>query len=132
MVELSWEESGVIRTLSGPVTAAELDASAIAIQESEYLDEMRYNIHDFSAVSEVFMSDSDVEYMAARAAVSIQRNQRLRIAFVGNHNIVGRLMNAFNNNGYSHHRVHRFDTLEAARDFAAGKSSIPPGANPPA
>ncbi len=120
MVEIAWEEYGLVRTISGAVTAAEMDSSATEIQGSPHLDEMHYNIHDFTGVTEAQLSDDDVEFMAVRASISLQRNARIKIAFVGSHPIVYRLMDAFNHSGCSRHRVSRFDTLEEARRYANG------------
>jgi hypothetical protein len=122
MVVIAWEEHGLVRKMSGTVTAAEMDSSALEIQGSPRLDDMRYNIHDFTGVTEVLLSEDDIEFMAVRASISLHRNARIRIAFVGNHPIVFRLMDAFNNSGCSQHRVRRFDTLEAARNYASGSS----------
>lgn len=90
------------------------------IQGNDRLDEMRYNIHDSSAVSEVQVSADDSEFMATRACVSLYNNPRIRLAFVGSHPVVYQLMDAFNNSGCARHRVHRFDSLAEARRNVAG------------
>ena len=123
MVEIDWEEQGLVRRLSGTITTAEMDESAQRIQGDPHLDEMRYNIHDFTAVTDAQLSDTDIEFMATRASVSVLRNPRIRLAFVGTHPIVYRLMAAFNNAGCSPHRVVRFETLEEARRYATGNAA---------
>jgi hypothetical protein len=95
-----------------------MDSSAQKIQGNRRLDEMHYNIHDFTAVTEALLPDNDIEFLAARASVSVQRNPKLKIAFVGNHPVVLKLMDAFNDSGCSPNRVLRFDTLQQARRFA--------------
>lgn len=122
MVELIWEAEGAVRRLSGVVTAAELDESAARLQGHRRLDDFRYNIHDFSAVSTIEVDDDEIEFMATRAAISVQRNPRIRLAFVGDHPVVGRLVEAFNTSGCSPVRCRHFDTLAAARAFAEGEN----------
>lgn len=123
MVEIDWEEHGLVRRLSGTLTTAEMDESAQRIQGDAQIDDMRYNIHDFTAVTDAQLSDLDIDFMAARASVSVLRNPRIKLAFVGTHPIVFQLMDALNNSGCSPHRVVRFDTLEEARRYAAGKTA---------
>lgn len=123
MVRIAWEEYGLIRTMSGSVSVTEMDSSAQEIQGHARLDEMRYNIHDFTAATEVTLLEADIEFMAVRASVSVLRNPRLKIAFVGNHHIVHKLMDAFNNLGCAPNRVVRFDTLEEAREYVAGDAA---------
>lgn len=118
MVSITREQYGLIRTLSGIVCMDELDRSAQSIQSDSRLDEMHYNIHDFTGVTEVRLSDTDIDYMAARANVSVKNNPKLKIAFVGRHHVVFKLMEAFNKVGYSSNRVVQFDTLTEARAFA--------------
>lgn len=124
MVEIIWEEFGVVRKMSGAISTEEMDVSALKIQAHPQFDDMRYTIHDFSDVTEAFLDEDDIEFMATRGSISVQRNTRLRIAFVGSHPVVIALMNAFNNCGCSAHRIRRFDTLDDARRYA--------GCNPPA
>ena len=121
MVEIQWEEHGLVRIVSGTVDVAEMDRSAREIQGHSRLDDMRYNIHDFTGLSEARLPDEDIEFMAARASVSLLNNPRIKIAFVGQHPVVFKLMAAFNNSGCSEHRVRRFDTLEEARRYAGGE-----------
>lgn len=118
MVELIWEARGLLRRMSGCVTEGELDASAKRLQGDTRLDTLHYIIHDFSAATEVQVSTEGVEFMAVRASVALSMNLRVRIAFVGNQPAVHALIDAFNNKGISPLRCHRFDTLEAARQFA--------------
>lgn len=121
MVVIDWEADGLVRRLSGSVTTAELDASAMEIQGNSRLDDMRYNIHDFSAVTEAHISADDIEFMAVRAAISLRQNPGIKIAFVGKHPIVQQLMDAFNASGCSAHQVRRFDTLDEARRYASSR-----------
>ena len=119
MVELLWEDFGVLRRMTGAVTAAELDSSARALQENERVDDLRYIIHDFTAATDVSVSESEIEFMAVRASISLQKNPGVRIAFVGDHPVVHALIDAFNNLGRSLHRCQRFDALEEARRFTS-------------
>lgn len=100
MVELIWEDAGVLRRMSGVVTAEELDTTAVALQADERVDRLRYIIHDFSAATEITLSQDDVEFMAVRASVALLRNPGVRIAFVGDHPVVHALIDAFNSQGY--------------------------------
>ena len=118
MVRITLETHGLIRTISGIATKEEMDASALSIQGNPRLDEMRYNIHDFTALVELNLDETDIEIFAARANVAVKNNPRLKIAFVGQHKIAHQLMNAFNNTGYSSNKVLRFDTLDEARAYA--------------
>lgn len=124
MVEIVWEEFGLVRTLTGVITTEEMDTSAQRIQAHPQLDEMRYSIHDFSGVTEALLDDDDIEFLAVRASISLQRNPRIRLSFVGTHPVVHKLIEAFNNSGCSKHRIRRFDTLEEARRYSAGSRSI--------
>lgn len=117
MVELIWEESGVLRRMTGHVTLDELDSSASQLQGDARVDDLRFIIHDFTGASDVDVSEGDIEFMAVRASIALLKNPRVKIAFVGNHPVVLALIDAFNNLGSSAHRCHRFDTMEAARRF---------------
>ena len=119
MVELIWEDAGVLRRMSGVVTAEELDTTAVALQADERVDRLRYIIHDFSAATEITLLQDDIEFMAVRASVALLRNPGVRIAFVGDHPVVHALIDAFNSQGVSPHQCHRFDAIEEARRFTA-------------
>ena len=120
MVDIVFEARGLVRTLSGFVSLEEMDASAQKIQGHPLLDDMQYNIHDFTGVTGDDLEEDDIAFMAVRAALSVQRNPRLRIAFVGQHPVAHKLMNAFNDSGCTRHQVQRFDTLAEARRYAEG------------
>jgi hypothetical protein len=120
MIELIWEESGVLRRMTGHVTLEELDSSASQLQGNARVDDLRYIIHDFTGASDVVVSQGDIEFMAVRASIALLRNPRVKIAFVGNQPVVHALIDAFNNLGSSPHRCHRFDSLEEARRFTVG------------
>lgn len=120
MVEIEWEDKGLVRKFSGVVTTDEIDSSAIQIQASPRLDDMTYNIHDFTEVTEAIVDDEYIKFMATRAAFSVSRNSRIKLAFVGNHPVLHKLMDAFNSSGVGKHRVMRFDSMEEARKYAFG------------
>lgn len=119
MIDLLWEESGVLRRMAGHVSLSDLDSSAVQLQSNARVDDLRYIIHDFTAVSDVDVSQDDIEFMAVRASVALEKNPRVKIAFVGDHPVVHALFDAFCGLGGSRHRCDRFDTLEAARRFVA-------------
>ena len=85
LVEVEWEGSGVVRRLSGVVTIDDLDVSAAQIQGDERIDRLRYGIHDFRDAIDIDVLDDDIEFMAMRAVVALERNVVIRIAFVGDH-----------------------------------------------
>ena len=120
MVDLQWEDRGVVRRFSGVVTIDELDISAAAIQADPRIDALCYSIHDFRSVTELSVDDDDIEFLALRAAVSLRHNTIMRIAYVGDHPVITRLIDAFNRCCTSHHRCHRFATLSEARRYTAG------------
>lgn len=117
MVELFWEQHGVVRRHSGRVSKDELDSSAIRLQANERVDELHYIIHDFSAATEVQVQPDDIEFMAVRASVALLRNPKVKIAFVGDQPVILALIEAFETKGVSAHRCHHFATLEGARRF---------------
>ena len=119
MIDLLWEDSGVLRKMAGHVSMADLDSSAVRLQNDARVDDLRYIIHDFTAVSDVDVSQDDIDFMAVRASVALAKNPRVKIAFVGNHPVVHALVDAFLGLGGSNHRCDRFDSLEAARRFVA-------------
>ncbi|UCV17828.1 hypothetical protein [Ferribacterium limneticum] len=119
MVKLTWERFGVVRECWGCLTEEELESSAMAIQGDARLDDMYYSIHDFSNVTDFSVSDNGLEFMGARAGVAVQRNTRLKVAFVGDHPVLSKLINAFNDSGLAAIRIQRFDTLEDARNYVS-------------
>lgn len=119
MVELIWEEFGVLRSASGRVTMAELDATAAQLQADARLDDLRHIIHDFTGATEILVSQDDIDFMALRASIALQKNMRVKIAFVGDHPVVHALIHAFNVDGVSNHRCQRFDTLAEARAYTS-------------
>lgn len=121
MVSIEWEDQGLVRKFSGTITTEEIDSSAIQIQANPDLDDMRYNIHDFTDVTEADVDDDYIEFMATRAAISVHRNPKIKLAFVGNHPVLHKMMEAFNASRLAKHRVMRFDSMEEARLYVAGK-----------
>lgn len=119
MVELIWEDRGVLRRLTGHVTSEELDASARELQGDERLDDLRAIVHDFTGATDVSVTQDEIEFMAVRASIALQRNAKVRIAFVGNHPVVHALIEAFAGLGRPSQRCHRFDTLAEARRFTS-------------
>lgn len=103
---------------------SELDSSAQKIQSDARIDQMRYNIHDFTAVTKFLLTETDIEFLAARANAALLRNPRLKIAFVGNDPVVYHLMEVFNSVGCANARVVRFDTLKDARAYACEGLSL--------
>jgi hypothetical protein len=118
LVEVEWDGSGVIRRLSGLVTIEDLDVSAARIQGDERIDRLRYAIHDFSAAIDIDVLDDDIEFMAMRAVVALERNAVIRIAFVGDHPVIHKLIEVFNRFGRGRVPCRRFDSMGAARCFA--------------
>lgn len=119
MIDLLWEEGGVLRRMSGHVSSAELDSSAIRLQSDARVDDLRYVTHDFAAVTDIDVSQDNIEFMAVRASIALAKNPRVKIAFVGSHPVVHALFDSFCNLGGSRHRCDRFDSLEAARQFVS-------------
>lgn len=130
MVEILFEARGLIRTMRGVISMAEMDESAQRIQSHPDLDEMRYNIHDFTDVTDALLDEEDIHFMAIRASISVQRNPKLKIAFVGRHPIVFRMIEAFNTSGYAIHAIRRFDTLDEARAYSLDGMSVQRGPSP--
>ena len=118
LVEVEWEGSGVVRRLSGVVTIDDLDVSAARIQGDERIDRLRYGIHDFRDAIDIDVLDDDIEFMAMRAVVALERNVVIRIAFVGDHPVIHKLIEAFNRFGRGRVPCRRFDSMAAARCFA--------------
>lgn len=98
---------------------AELDATAAQLQSDARLDDLCYIIHDFTAATVFVVSQEDIDYMALRASIALQKNPRVKIAFVGDHPVVHALIHAFNVDGVSQHRCRRFDTVDEARIYVA-------------
>ena len=118
MVELIWELNGVVRKITGSATADDLDASAKQIQSDSRLDTLKYIIHDFCDADEISVSETDIQFMAARACISLRKNPRVKIAFAGSHPVAIKLTDAFNTLGISHHRIARHNTFHDARSHA--------------
>ena len=53
-----------------------------------------------------------------RAVVALERNVVIRIAFVGDHPVIHKLIEAFNRFGRGRVPCRRFDSMAAARCFA--------------
>ncbi|UCV17754.1 hypothetical protein [Ferribacterium limneticum] len=117
MIELFWEEFGLLRKMTGSVTANEWNMSDEATQAHERIDTLRYVIHDCSGVSDFIVPQDEIDFIAIRASVALRQNPRIKIAFVSSHSIVRKLIDTFNQMDRSLHRCCRFDTLEEARQF---------------
>ena len=122
MVELIWDDHGLVRRMTGVVNADQLDQSAKTLQGDARIDDLRYIIHDFSACTDVTLSADDIENMAVRACFALKKNPRVKIAFVSKHPSVHALAHAFNNAGISKHYSSIFDSIESAKKFVAGKN----------
>lgn len=117
MVDLKWEARGVVRTLTGVVTAEDLELSGVELHTDVRFDFMRYVIHDFSGVTAIAASQDDVEIVAASESAALYRQPRVNIAFVGGHPVVHSLLDAFLVIDRYEHMCARFDTLDEARQF---------------
>ena len=107
----------MLRRMTGTVTLEELDATAVQLQASPRLDDVKYIIHDFSAADAVLIDQDDIDFMAVRASVALSRNADVKIAFVGDHPVAHALIAAFNTLGATPLRCHHFNTLAEARQF---------------
>jgi hypothetical protein len=120
VIEVLWEDSGVLRRLSGVVSLHEFDSSGAEIQGDERTDALRYIIHDFTACTEVHAEPSDIEFLVARACAATRSIPKLKVAFVGNHPAIQTILDSHNELKLSQHEWRCFDSMASARQFISG------------
>lgn len=117
MVEVIWEDLGACRRLSGEVSYAELDSSAAKLQGDIRTDSLRYIVHDFTLCTEVVASQSELEFLVARACMAIRNIQKLIVIFVGTHPVIQSIFDIRDELQMHLNEWRRFDNWDDARGF---------------
>ena len=121
--EILWEPSGVVKRFYGYLTGDDLKESGKRLHGNEKFDIIKYVINDFLGVTEVSVTDDDVEEINAIDNAASYSNKKLKLSVVAtNQRIVG-LATQYANSPDNIHPFGIFSTIEAARDWL--DSSMP-------
>ena len=120
--ETIWENKGVLKRLSGHVSADEFVHSVEAIQADPRFDDIRYVINDFSQVSSHELDEDLLQELAAIQYGAQASNPQVRAVYVGvDPELARQLRGILIDSQRSLYRVALFDTLPQARDWLQGE-----------
>ncbi|PRD66657.1 hypothetical protein [Malikia granosa] len=122
--EIIWEHKGVLKRLSGHVSADEFVRSVEAIQADPRFDDIRYVINDFSHVSSHELDADLLQELAAIQYGAQASNPQVRAVYAGLKNdpeLAQLLQSILIGSKRSVYRVALFDTLPQARDWLQGE-----------
>ncbi|MCX7251980.1 MAG: hypothetical protein NTX37_10900 [Burkholderiales bacterium] len=122
--ETIWENKGVLKRLSGHVSADEFVSSVEAIQADPRFDDIRYVINDFSQVSSHELDADLLQELAAIQYGAQASNPQVRAVYVGlggDPVLTQLLQSILIGSQRSVYRVALFETLPQARDWLQGE-----------
>jgi hypothetical protein len=122
--ETIWENKGVLKRLSGHVSADEFMHSVEAIQADPRFDDIRYVINDFSQVSSHELDADLLQELAAIQYGAQASNPQVRAVYVGlggDPVLTQLLQSILIGSQRSVYRVALFETLPQARDWLQGE-----------
>lgn len=122
--ETIWENKGVLKRLSGHVSADEFVHSVETIQADPRFDDIRYVINDFSQVSSHELGADLLQELAAIQYGAQASNPQLRAVYVGlggDPELAQLLQSILISSKRSVYRVALFETLPQARDWLQGE-----------
>lgn len=85
---LYWDGQGIVKRLSGLVTAREFMESAAASTSHPRFDEAQYVINDFTDASRLAIDDAATEYVAVLRLGASANKRRLRVIYVSTDPVV--------------------------------------------
>jgi hypothetical protein len=116
--ELVWEPDGVIKQFSGTVPGWEFIQSVKNVQSDSRVDEARYIISDFSAVTKHELSEEVMTEFAVFQYGAYVSNPNCRIVFVTTDEALATLVrNTPARVGLTSYEMEVCPTLSAARDW---------------
>lgn len=122
--EIIWEHKGVLKRLSGHVSAEEFVRSVEAIQADPRFDDIRYVINDFSQVSSHELDADLLQELAAIQYGAQASNPQVRAVYAGlkhDPELAQLLQSILIGAKRSVYRVAVFETLPQARDWLQGE-----------
>lgn len=122
--EIIWEHKGVLKRLSGHVSAEEFVRSVEAIQADPRFDDIRYVINDFSQVTSHELDADLLQELAAIQYGAQASNPQVRAVYAGlkhDPELAGLLQSILIGAKRSVYRVAVFETLPQARDWLQGE-----------
>jgi len=117
-VSVKWNGKGAIREFHGHVSTAEMEQSAIFVQQHPKFSSSCYVIHDFRKCTSLQVSDTDAFIMAVQAANVIKTKPTFRSAFVGNLPELKRMVDIFKTVTNCKMPFAQFRYMSSARLFA--------------
>lgn len=118
---LEWEERGVLKRFSGPVSFQEYARSQEMVLGDPRTDDLRYIINDLLGVESYSITTEQAEYLAAFNYGASRSNPGIRVAYVttdGKIRFLIRLMSPL-----SSYEIRAFATVAEARAWAGGERS---------
>ncbi len=125
--ETIWENKGVLKRLSGHVSAEEFVHSIEAIQADPRFDDIRYVINDFSQVTSHELDEDLLQELAAIQYGAQASNPQVRAVYVGlggDPVLAQLLQSVLIGSQRSVYRVALFESLPQARDWLQGEMRL--------
>ncbi|MEQ9824374.1 MAG: hypothetical protein ABQ298_08315 [Puniceicoccaceae bacterium] len=116
--QISWEDRGLRWRFYGKVTSQECVQSNLDIYGDARFDSLRYQIADFSEVTELSLNERDMQKIAYLDKAACRSNPRIKVALVAPSETARELLQA-----YTHHasdspwQSQVFSTVEQAEQW---------------
>jgi len=131
LIELQWEEFGVVRSFSGVATTEEIESSAALIQNDPRFPSVHYVVHDFSNCTAIQLDTRTRDKLIAQAAVATMWHPRFISAYVGDLPEVAELVSYIKATQVFDWPMEVHATLADARTFISLLESAPHGRGHP-
>lgn len=118
---IHWEERGALEKFSDTLTPADLVRSIEAVGEHHTFDQLRYIIHDCTAVTRYLHDQAAADLAMAMRVGSSFSNNRIRIAFVATlKELAAEFERVITDHSFPF-QARLFASIEHARDWVNGK-----------
>ena len=116
--EVVWESRGLVHYFSGQLSAHELLQAIEFVHADPRFDLVAYAIADFSACTDLLISDEDNLHLAAiTGAAALSRKQGSMSAFIVNNPKLIAFFDYFIQSGLAPDGTRRFSSLDEARQW---------------
>lgn len=121
--EITWEPFGVVKRFYACLTGDDLKQTGMQLHGDARFDEIRYVINDFLGVTEVAVTEADVEEINAIDNAASYSNRKLKLSVVATNERIVELARQYGNSPDNVHPFGTFSTIDAARKWLG--TSVP-------
>jgi hypothetical protein len=115
--EITWEPLGVVKRFYDHLTGDDLKQTGMKLHGDERFDDILYVINDFLGVTEVSVTEADVEEINAIDNAASYSNRKLKLTVVATDERIIELARQYANSPDNVHLFGIFSTIDAARKW---------------